>query len=257
MSMSNREIANRLKVMVKLASEAGQLAFDLREAGVDVKNKGLQDFVTDADIQVESEIVQKIRQYFPDDGIFAEENANTVVASGTWVIDPIDGTTNYASGSNLWAISLAWIREGQVECGAIFAADRCEVLSAQRNQGAFLNGKRLLSDRNFSNLHPIYLGWSNRTDHSDYLELQKRIYRAGYSDRKLGSAAISFAHVARGDACAFFEAHLNSWDCLAGLILCQEVGCETNIQNIDLRNGGRSTVIHSSCDVAMKAIFHD
>lgn len=236
--MNHPDISARQEVLAQATFKAGQMAHAFRQTNLDIDVKGPQDFVTNADIQVEAMLVDLLKTAFPDDQVFAEENSKDTKGDGIWVIDPIDGTTNYACGSDYWAVSVAWMWRGRVELGAIYAADRNELLVARRRRGAFLNGRKLTSLEHSNLVTPLYHGYSNRTSHADYLKLLARLKNAGLSDRKLGSAALGLAHVARGDACAFYEKHLNSWDCMAGLLICAETGCDTSLDLVDLQAGG-------------------
>lgn len=269
--MTQDEIAKRFEFIKQAVYQAGQLALSLRNSDLQVQSKGVMDFVTNADLQVEEKLVEMIAKAFPQDSIFAEEQAKDGAEQeaqkhGVWVIDPIDGTTNYAIGSSLWAVSIAWMLNGEVVLGAIYAADRNEVFSAWTGRGAFLNGRVLQSEAALSDdggeqesqpsdLLPVYHGWSARTDFARYIDLIKGLNEIGLHDRKIGSAALSLVHVARGDAGAFYEAHLNSWDCLAGLLICQEAGCKADLSAISLLEGGAGIVLRQPVLPQLQQLF--
>lgn len=266
--MTREDIAKRFEFIKQAVYQAGQLASSMRTNELQVQTKGVMDFVTNADLQVEEKLVEMITKAFPQDSIFAEEQAKGGADSeaqkhGVWVIDPIDGTTNYAIGSSLWAVSIAWMLDGETVLGAIYAADRNEVFSAWAGQGAFLNGRILHGDSVMgggenqpADLLPVYHGWSARTDFASYIDLLKGLNQIGLHDRKIGSAALSLVHVARGDAGAFYEAHLNSWDCLAGLLICREAGCEADVSGISLVDGGAGVVMRNPVMPQLQQLFH-
>ena len=240
--MRNSEVRNPLKARFQLAQTAvraaGSLARSVRQSSLAVSVKGRQDFVTNADVAVEDRLVEAIRSSFPDDGILAEESHGTAEGEKTWIIDPIDGTTNFANGLDLWAISVGFALEGRIEFGVIYAPDRDELYAAMRGRGASLNGVSMRADAPSGRHGLILLGRSNRTASAGYLELVGRIAKSDYDYRRLGSAALSLALVARGLSSAYYEAHLNSWDCAAGLVICCEAGCRSGFPQVDLTDGG-------------------
>ena len=234
----------RFELALSIVRDVGSLARSLRQSSLAVSEKGKQDLVTNADLAVEARLVAAIRGSFPDDSILAEETHGTAEGERLWIIDPIDGTTNFAEGLDLWAISVGFALKGRIELGVIYAPDRDEMYVAARGKGANLNGVPMKVGDASACHNLILLGRSNRTDHAAYLDLVDRIVRSDHDYRRLGSAALSLALVARGSAGAYYEAHLNSWDCAAGLVICAEAGCRSALPEIDLIRGGPVLVAH-------------
>ena len=238
-------LTSRFDLARTIVGEAGSLAQSLRQSSLVVSAKGKQDWVTNADLAVEARLVAAIRRAFPDDAILAEETQGTAEEGEClWIIDPIDGTTNFAEGLDLWAISVGFAMKGRIEFGVIYAPDRDEMYVAARGKGATLNGVPMKAGDASARHNLILLGRSNRTDHAAYLNLVDRIVRSDHDYRRLGSAALSLALVARGVAGGYYEAHLNSWDCAAGLVICDEAGCRSGLSDIDLIRGGPVLVAH-------------
>lgn len=238
-------LTSRFELARTIVGEAGSLARSLRQSSLVVSEKGKQDWVTNADLAVEARLVEAIREAFPGDAILAEETQGTAEeGERLWIIDPIDGTTNFAEGLDLWAISVGFAMKGRIEFGVIYAPDRDEMYVAARGKGATLNGVPMKAGEASARHSLILLGRSNRTDHAAYLNLVDRIVRSDHDYRRLGSAALSLALVARGLAGAYYEAHLNSWDCAAGLVICDEAGCGSGFSDIDLIRGGPVLAAH-------------
>lgn len=250
------QVTARFELAKSMVRDAGLLAQSLRQESLAVSVKGRQDFVTNADLAVEARLVEAIGESFPGDAIHAEETQKTATMESTWIIDPIDGTTNFANCLDLWAISVAFALEGRLEFGVIYAPDRNELYAAARGEGATLNGLPMKIDEASDQHSLILLGRSNRTDHEDYLHLVDRITRSDYDYRRLGSAAVSLAFVARGLASATYEAHLNSWDCCAGLVICSEAGCRSAFSDVSLIDGGPVLVAHPGCLDEMRDLIN-
>ncbi|MDB4837596.1 inositol monophosphatase [Marinomonas sp.] len=232
---------NQFKEYKKLELEirkAGDRAQDIRRSGLSVTLKGRQDFVSQADIFVEEALKNTIFSLFPEDAFLGEESGlveqNTVKNSaknnhGVWVIDPIDGTTNYLQGMDYWCVSVAYLVDNVIQLGFIYAPDRNEFFFAKRGEGAYLNGQRLTVQEPEEGQAIIGLGRSNRRPLQDYLDLLQTLDQHDIEYRRFGAGALMLAHVSSGLVHGYFEAHLNSWDALAGLLLIEEAGgCVSN-----------------------------
>ena len=220
--------ATRIEFAKSLAQEAAELAQRLRreQQGDFIQVKGLQDFVTFADQEVEKLIRTRIADTYPDDAFLGEEDGfSDVKSDNIWVVDPIDGTTNFMRGLPEWGVSIAWCSDGEIKLGVIAAPDISCLSWAQKGKGAFLNGLPMnVSDCDNIAQSVLLLGRSARTPLPDYLNMLERLIEGGSEYRRNGSAAISLLNVARGLGEAYYEAHLNAWDALAGLILITEAG---------------------------------
>lgn len=225
----NRGLAARLDLAGTVARQAGQRAVDLRgdPSNIEIKEKGLQDFVTNVDVEVEALIRDALLGSFPDDGFLGEESARHDASSdaGTWVVDPIDGTSNFIRGIRHWGVSIAYVIDGTIEIGVVYDAPNDALYSAGRGRGATRNEKSIaVSTTNEMGKALAILGMSRRMEAEDYLDDVRRLTVAGVDYRRLGSAAIGLARVAEGVADLYFEAHLNSWDALAGMLIVEEAG---------------------------------
>ncbi|TDO98973.1 inositol monophosphatase family protein [Marinomonas balearica] len=211
---------------------AGKRAQDIRANGLAIMEKGRQDFVSDADIAVENDLKEAILPLFPNDQFLGEESGLSdkegVKAQshkmGVWVIDPIDGTTNFLQRMDYWCVSVAYVVNNEIELGFIYAPDRDEFFFAMRDKGAYLNGKKLSMTEPEIGQAIIGLGRSNRRPLKGYLDLLQTLDALDIEYRRFGAGALMLAHVSSGLVHGYFEAHLNSWDALAGLLLIQEAG---------------------------------
>ena len=210
----------------ELALAAGEIArqgFE-RQAVAGYRMKGPQDFLTETDTAVERHIRAALAGAFPDDGFIGEETGGAEAAD-TWVVDPIDGTANFARGIPHYCISIALVRGGEVEIGAIFNPALRELHLARRGQGATRNGVpiHVAPTRDLASAC-VELGWSPRVPAEPYLQALAAILARGANVRRGASGALALAYVADGRSDAYAELHMNAWDCLAGLLLVREAG---------------------------------
>lgn len=223
-------IHERLHVVRAIVHEAGQLALDYfrRRNELVISMKGRQDWLTEADGAVETFLRRKIAEVFPHDQIVGEEQGGTG-GDAMWIVDPIDGTANFARGDRQWCISLGFSRNGVPEIGFIFAPAQDEFYEAVRNAGATMNGEPIkVAATHDMGQAVIELGWSPRRPSSDYLALVGRTMHAGATVKRSASGALGMAHVANGRTDGYGEVHINSWDVLAGLVIAREAGALIN-----------------------------
>ena len=227
-------IAARFAFARDIAREAGALAMShyRRPGGLAVESKGLQDVVTVADRAVETTLVARIAKAFPCDVVLGEEGGYSAAYDGSaplWVIDPIDGTANFARGIPHFCISIAFVRDLQTEVGVIYQPATDELYVARRGGGATLNGRPIrVSGLADPRQAMIEAGWSTRRPTAPYIALVDHLYRAGAQVRRAGSGTLGLAYVADGRTDAYCELHMNSWDVLAGLLLVEEAGGYVN-----------------------------
>lgn len=206
--------------------EAGALA-RVRFAdrgGLEHSFKGPQDYLTTVDGEVEGLVRQRLNGAFPQDSILGEEDGGSV-STVTWVIDPIDGTANFARGIPFFCVSLALVIDGRTVVGAIYDPMADELFSAWRGMGAWMNGHPMKTSAVKSMKQAsVELGWSPRRPHDAYAALIMQVLKAGASFRRAGSGALGLAYVADGRSDGYAELHINSWDCLAGLLMVWEAG---------------------------------
>lgn len=196
---------------------------------VKVFEKGVNDFTTDIDQLVEQAIIQTIHTAYPNHTILAEESGenNQNNSESVWIIDPIDGTTNFIRGIPHYAISIAYQYRGKIEHGVIYDPIRDELFSASRGNGAKLNNTRLRVSK-FERLENALIGTGFPVkffeDYAAYLNLFNSVFLKTATIRRAGSAALDLAYVAAGRFDGFFEMKLSVWDFAAGVLLIKESG---------------------------------
>lgn len=223
-------IAERLQAVRAIVREAGALALDYfrRRNEILVSMKGRQDWLTEADGAVETFLRRKIGEIFPADQIVGEEQGGSGGAA-MWIIDPIDGTANFARGDRQWCISIGFARDGVPEIGFIYAPAQDEFYEAVRGNGATMNGDAIrIAPTHDIGTAVIEIGWSPRRPSAEYLALVGRVMQAGATVKRSASGALGMAHVANGRTDGYAEVHINSWDVLAGLVIAREAGVLIN-----------------------------
>lgn len=196
---------------------------------LNIELKGKHDLVTQADVETEQKIVEIIQHYCPDDVILGEETASHQRLSNarTWIIDSIDGTTNFAHAFPVFCISIALWENMEPKAAVIFEINSGEVFTAEKGGGAFLNGKLLhISEVNKPENALLGTGFPYRDLEiiDDYLALFKCFMKETHGVRRPGSAAYDLACVAAGRLDGFYEYALSPWDVAAGVLLIQEAG---------------------------------
>jgi myo-inositol-1(or 4)-monophosphatase len=224
------EVAPRLRLIERILPRAGALALDLfRSPGLQVELKSAQDPVTRADVEVEGLLSSRLTRAFPEDGFWGEEGGRSGdFAEGdyVWVVDPIDGTANFARGIPHWCISVALVRGDQVELGCIHDPVNRETFVARRGGGARLNGKRIgASEVSELGRARVNVGFSYRRPPALHLRGIDLLLARGCEYSRLASGALGMAWTACGRFDAYWEPHINSWDVLAGVAIAKEAGC--------------------------------
>lgn len=213
-----------------LAAEASHLAqsyFNRRES-LGVTLKGAQDWLTVADGTVEEFLRQRLASLFPADSIIGEEGGGEA-SDAVWILDPIDGTSNFARGDRNWCISIGFLSRRIPEIGIIAAPALGEVYAARRGAGATLNGEPIkVSGVTDITRAYVELGWSTRVPAQNYLKVIERGYAAGASVKRSGSGALGICHAACGWSEAYAELHINAWDVAAGIVIASEAGAYVN-----------------------------
>jgi myo-inositol-1(or 4)-monophosphatase len=210
-----------------LARDAGKLAH--RGFGTSATTmKGRHDVVTAMDSEVERFIRGAIAKRYPQDAIIGEEEGGGA-GDRLWLIDPIDGTANYARGLPRYCVSIGYLEHGVPTLGAIYDPSHDWLYAAARGEGAWRDGERLaVSPVAEMNAATVECGWSTRRPASAYVDLLARVFEAGGAIRRAGSGALGLADVAAGAVEAYAELHINAWDCAAGIVLVREAGGFTN-----------------------------
>lgn len=192
-----------------------------------VQTKSPNDFVTEVDRAAEAAIIDVLRDAYPQHGILAEESGQTGEGEYQWIIDPLDGTTNFIHGFPQYAISIALARNGVLEQAVVFDPTRNELFTASKGAGAYLNERRIrVSKRIRLSESLIGTGFPFREfDHVDaYLAMFRDLTQRTAGIRRPGAAALDLAYVACGRLDGFWEMGLQPWDMAAGVLLIQEAG---------------------------------
>ena len=221
-----------LNVAIKAARAAGAI---INRAALDVESvrisqKQVNDFVTEVDHASEQAIIDILLTAYPDHAIWAEESGKTQGRQGSdhvWIIDPLDGTTNFIHGFPVYCVSIALAVRGKVEQAVVYDPSRNDLFSATRGRGATLNDRRLrVSKRTDLRQCLVSTGFPYRKGDpiEDYLRLMGEVMQRTAGLRRPGAAALDLAYVAAGFTDAFFELGLAPWDVAAGSLLVQEAG---------------------------------
>lgn len=218
-----------LNTAISAARKAGDLIMRSQErlAHVSITEKQSNDFVSDIDIKAEQIIKEAITKAYPDHGILAEESPPQDGNEYTWIIDPLDGTTNYLHQFPHFAVSIALKHKNRIELGVIYDPVRGDLFTAQRGRGAQLNNRRIRVSEKI-NLHGALLGTGFPFKQKEllplYLETFQLLFEHTAGIRRAGAAALDLAYVAAGKLDGFWEFGLQPWDMAAGILLIKEAG---------------------------------
>ena len=220
-----------LNIMIKAARKAGRaLIKDFREVeNLQVSVKGAGDFVSKADIGAEQIIKSELMNARPTYGWLAEEGGAEEGQDPTrrWIVDPLDGTTNFLHGLPHWAISIALEHKGQVVAGVVFDPTKDEMFFAEKGAGAWMNESRLRVSGRSRMIESIFatgLPFGGRSDLPQTLQDLARLMPVCAGVRRWGAAALDLAYVGAGRYDGFWERRLNPWDLAAGMIIVREAG---------------------------------
>jgi myo-inositol-1(or 4)-monophosphatase len=254
---------NELDVAEKAARKAGRIVRKsyAEITSEDVTEKGTNDMVTVVDFRSQKCIESALRASFPSDLIIGEETLESDVnqgvprdASRRWLIDPLDGTTNYIHAYPMFAVNIALEVDGRLALGVTYDPMRDEMFHAIRGKGSFLNGKPIRVSRGADKAKALLAtGFPFRARRylDDYLKTFRFFFNHTRGIRRAGSAALDLAYVAAGRVDAFWETTLSPWDMAAGIVLVEEAGGRTS----DFFGGGDSLV--NGHIVASNGAFHD
>ena len=221
-----------LTIAVKAARRAGNVINrGARELDLlTITSKGPKDFVSEVDREAERTIVETLLGTYPDHAILAEEGTAkgaNADAENVWIIDPLDGTTNFLHGFPQYCVSIALAHRGQIAHGVIYDPVRNDLFTASRGRGAFLNDHRIRVSKR-QHLRDCLVGTGFPFRDGSYLDTYMRMMKAMIEQtaglRRPGAAALDLAYVAAGFYDGFWEVGLNAWDVAAGSLLIQEAG---------------------------------
>ncbi len=222
--------AHTLQVALDAARTAGEIIKTRRTQTREIKSKGLRDIVTDADFAANQAIHDLLQKEFPTHAILSEEDPHPELrlrrSESLWIIDPLDGTTNYSRGYPVYSVSIALVERGRPQVGVVYDPLRDECYYATTSEGAFLNGAKLQTSR-ISKIEETVIG----TELPRAQELRERGMRlfSGLAARCMsarlgGSAALSLCYVGAGRLDAYFHLDLHTWDVAAGILIAREAG---------------------------------
>jgi myo-inositol-1(or 4)-monophosphatase len=219
-----------MNTAVKAARRAGEIIVRglARFEGVETASKGLNDFVTSTDRAAEAAIIETLSDAYPHHAFLAEESGASGTGEVVWIIDPLDGTTNFMHGFPTFAVSIACQMGGKMEHAVIYDPMRQELFTATRGDGAYVDNKRMrVSRQRTLEGSLIGTGFPYRENlHllDPYMAMMKAVIQRASGVRRPGSAALDLAYVAAGRTDGFWEIGLKAWDTAAGTLLIREAG---------------------------------
>jgi len=223
---------NALDTAVAAAHDAGAVLLQHAHQPLRIREKGRRaDLVTEADRASERAIVERLRRDFPSAAILGEEGGEYVAVAGAaanererWIIDPLDGTTNYAHGYPLFCVSIAYERDAEIVAGVVYAPMMDELFTAQRGAGARRNGERIVTSAISSIAEAMLVTGFKPYDYETNAPYFAKASNHAQAVRRDGSAALDLAYTAMGRFDAFWEFDLAPWDTAAGALLVREAG---------------------------------
>lgn len=243
-----------LDFAIHCAFESGKIQRKYFEKNINIRHKGETDLVTDVDMACQEKIIELIKGTFPDDDVISEEKKNDFDGNkNRWIVDPLDGTTNYAHGYPFFCTSIAYEENGEITCGVVYNPIFNELFFGKKGRGAYLNGERIqvssvhdLKQALLSTGFPYNIVSIERNNVDHFLNF---LFKA-QAVRRDGSAALNLCYVACGRFDAFWELSLNSWDMAAGCLMVNEAGgILTNLQ-------GDEFSVYKDTIVASNGIIH-
>jgi myo-inositol-1(or 4)-monophosphatase len=218
---------DRLQLAVELARRAGGLLLNGYGRATQVRHKGAIDLVTEYDLKSEQILVEGIRSAYPADAILSEEGGGQEGEGVRWLVDPLDGTTNFAHGLPIFSVSIACVRAEELLLGVIYDPTREELFHTLAGEGAFLNEAPIrVSAATTLDESLLVTGfpYDIRTNRDNNLSYFNALAVRARAVRRLGSAALDLAYVAAGRFDGYWELRLNPWDWAAGVLLVREAG---------------------------------
>lgn len=234
------ELKQRLDLAKDVAIKAGKFAKSIRDNNnFTVSEKSQNDFVTTADKETEEYIYSRIKEAFPNDGFLGEESSE-IVGNGRWVVDPIDGTTNYFRNLSNWAISIAYEREiGKPLIGVIYSPVFDDIYYSIKNGGSFKNGKKIevstISDFKYS-INVCVPPHRYKDSYNAYMEKYNLIGKSSSDLRSYGSCALELCYIAEGSLDGYYELFLGYYDFAAGKIILEEAGGKFLYENSSIED---------------------
>ena len=253
---SASELAERLAAAVDIARGAGEMLVEgLGHAGQVRTKRSATDLLTEFDLKAEGYILDQLRGRFPGEAILAEELGRQGEGDSLWVVDPLDGTTNFAHGIPFYCVSMAWVAGGQPRVGVIYAPALAELFTGVHGGPAKRNSETLqVSDRDDLDASLLVTGfpYDVRTRPDNNLDNYRRLALRSRAVRRMGSAALDLAYVAAGRFDGYWEVETHPWDFAAGALLVECAG-----GRLTTLGGDRPLATHSTSVVATNGRIHD
>ena len=219
----------RLNIAIRAARKAGSVISQYADHidSLKITEKSRNDFVSEVDCAAEKEIISILKRSYPDHAILAEESGEKPGNENVWIIDPLDGTTNYLHGFPQYAVSIALLEKGVTTHAVIYDPFKEELFTASKGEGAYLNNERIRVTIS-NGLKDTLIGTGFPFKHPQHLDCYIETFRAIHPHvsgiRRAGAAALDLAYLAAGRLDGFWEIGLNSWDIAAGALLVKEAG---------------------------------
>ncbi len=253
---------SHLETLARQAGEIVRNGFEPRPGygqHLNIEHKGDIDLVTDIDRQSERFVIGEINRRFPGHGIYAEESGNNSNGqSSVWYIDPLDGTINFAHGVPIFAVSIAYEEDGELQLAAVYDPMRDECFSAEKGKGAFLNGEPIhVSNRKdlIDSLLVTGFPYDIRTNPDNNLDHHANLMKATQGVRRLGSAALDLSYVAAGRLDGFWELKIEPYDIAAGVLISREAGAvATEMLGQPLRFRQAMSILAANSDLHSKIL---
>lgn len=241
------------KIAIEAALKAGKLLLKLSKSDISYKMKNPLDILTEADLKSEQIIISTIKKKYPDHSFFAEESGESNLGSEyLWIIDPLDGTINYANGLEEYCISIALEKSGKLQLGVVYQPVMDRLFVAEKGKGAFLNEQSIKVSSKNKLIDSIVA-----TDNTSKTKVRKKIISTlgDISDRVrqfriMGSAALHLSRTSTGQIDLYFKPNFNYWDVAAGILLVQEAGGKVTDYS------GRKVIRSSKSIVASNSELH-
>lgn len=217
----------RATEIVEEAAETALRYFESRSS-IGVRSKKAQDFVSEADVAVEKLIRERLADAFPGETVVGEEMGGEMDGA-YWVIDPIDGTSNFLRGSPLWGISLGFVRAGRPELGVVAMPVAGETYAAADGTGLLCNGQRIDRTVPFEDIRVMSVGDSPTDISSQAATMQFALRRAGWVLEAFHCTSVSLVYAARGNFDGYLQKTSTMWDLAGGAVLCREAGLDVRV----------------------------
>lgn len=248
-------MSDRLSFAIELAKKAGKLLREGYSKKKTIAYKGDLNLVTEFDLRSEELIVSSLRENFPGEGILAEEGGLQVSGEGQWLIDPLDGTTNFAHNIPFFAVSIAFVQSQKPLLGVIFDPMRDELFHAEAGQGVWLNAAPLrvsTLEKLTESLLVTGFPYDRNTHHDNNLAHFAAFSLRALGVRRMGSAAMDLAYVAAGRFEGYWELRLSPWDWAAGMLMVKEAGGK-----ISRTDGGHDIFSEPPSLLATNGLVHE